>query len=131
MDVLLDTNFLVYIAKYKIASELDKFFPKKLLLPRQVLEETKKIATKGKGADKEAAAVALALIDKWKSSKTLFVVQTEAKSADKALFELAISKIGGKTDIAVATLDKKLIKRLKKAKVGIIGIRQKKYLTLD
>lgn len=130
MDVLLDTNFLVYIAKYKIASELDKFFPKKLLLPRQVLEETKKIATKGKGADKEAAAVALALIDKWKSSKTLFVVQTGAESADKALLELA-TKAANKTDIAVATLDKKLIKRLKKAKIGIIGIRQKKYLTLD
>lgn len=127
MEVLIDTNFLVYIAKYKIASELEKLFPKKLLLPKQVLEEIRGIAVKGKGADKEAATLALTLIDKWESSKKLFVVQPRAKSADKALLDLA----AGKTDVFVATLDKKLIKRLKKAKVGVIRIRQKKYLTFD
>lgn len=127
MEVLLDTNFLIYIARYKIASELDKLFPRKLLLPKQVLKEIEGIVAKGKGADKEAAALALTLIDKWKSSKKLFVIQTRAKSADKALLDLAT----GKKNRVVATLDKKLIKRLKKAKVGIIGIRQKKYLVSD
>jgi len=130
MEILLDTNFLIYIAKYKIASELDKFFPKKLFLPEQVLREIKGIAAKGKGADKESAVIALALINNWKNNKKLFVVQTIVKSADKALLELAITKAANK-DIAVATLDKKLIKRLKKAKIGIIGIRQKKYIMLD
>jgi len=131
MEILLDTNFLIYIAKYKIASELDKFFPKKLFLPEQVLREIKSIAAKGKGADKESAVIALALINNWKNNKKLFVVQTIVKSADKALLELAITKAANKEDIAVATLDKKLIKRLKKAKIGIIGIRQKKYIMLD
>jgi len=133
MEIFLDTNFLVYIAKYKIANELDKFFPKKLFLPEQVLKEIKSIAKKGKGADKESAALALALINNWKKNKKLFIIRTIAKSADKALFELATSKATNKAakEIAVATLDKKLIKRLKKANVDIIGIRQKKYLTLD
>lgn len=118
--IVLDANFLLYIAKYKIDLffELDRVcnFAYKLVLPQQVADELKKLSKKGKGKDKEAACLALEI------ARKACVRKVSARNADDALLVLASKNI-------LATMDKELRKRFKKAGKGrILSIRQKKYL---
>ncbi len=118
--IALDTNFLLYAAKYKIdiVSELDRIcdFSYKMVLPEQVLKELKGISTSGKGKDREAALLALQITNNFGIQKI------DAKSADDALLMLASGNV-------LATMDKELRKRFKKGKSArVIAIRQKKYL---
>ena len=126
--ILLDTNFLLYLAKYRIAHAIDNL-GEKLLLPKQVLKEITDISARSKGSLKQSAAIALALIEKWQQQGKLTIRTIEAKSADASLLKLAVlNKINKTENVAVATLDKKLIKRLKKASIDIMKIRQKKLV---
>jgi len=121
MLIALDTNFLVYIAKYKIdlLAELDRICENyKLVIPFQVIEELKKLTETGKLKDKEAAQLALQLLELLEKENKLTIKKIPAKDADSAILKLAPETI--------ATLDKELKKRFKKVK--ILTIRQKKYL---
>lgn len=135
MEILLDTNFLLYIAEYRLADNLEELYPKKIILPEQVLKEIEEIAEKRRGKLKKSAEIALLLIENWKKNKKLFVEKSKIKFADDAVIDLAgkkaAQKDAEKNDFFVATLDKNIIKSLKKDKIGIIKIRQKKYLILD
>ena len=118
--IALDTNFLLYAAKYKIdiVSELDRIcdFSYNMVLPEQVLKELMEISTSGKGKDREAALLALQLANNFEIRKI------DEKSADDALLKLASRNV-------LATMDKELRKRFKKGKgARVIAIRQKKYL---
>ena len=118
--IALDTNFLLYAAKYKIdiVSELDRIcdFSYNMVLPEQVLKELMEISTSGKGKDREAALLALQLANNFEIRKI------DEKSADDALLKLASRNV-------LATMDKELRKRFKKGKSArVIAIRQKKYL---
>ncbi len=125
--VVIDTNFLLYIAKYKIdlVSELDRLcnFAYKITVPEQVINELIKLgsSTKSKGKDREAALLALQQV------KNFEIHKVPAKNADEAVLKLSQEKQGN----ILATMDKELRKRFKKDKRGkLLLIRQKKYLTL-
>lgn len=121
-QIVLDTNFLMYAAKYKIdvVTELDRIcnFAYKIVLPEQVLNELIGLGTSKKvtGKDREAALLALQLV------KNIEILKIPGKNADDALLKVAQGTI-------LATMDKELRKRFKKDKRGkLISIRQKKYL---
>jgi len=125
MIVLTDTNFLIYCAKYGIFHEFDRIHAE-LILPEQVMSELQmlKISAK-KGSDKEAAELAMKFLKNFEEKGKLKIEKIEGKNADNAVLELAISNKN--KGISVATHDKALMKNLKKAKISIISIRQKKY----
>jgi len=124
MILIADTNFLIYLAKYKVAHELEDL-NMKIVLPSQVVNELEKKSKEGKGEDKKAAHYALILVKEWGKNNSLDVQKIEAKSADDAIISLALDNMG---NCFVATHDKELMKKLKKAKIAVIGVRQKKFL---
>jgi len=125
MKVILDTNFLVYLAENKIFDELDsKGY--QLLMPRLVDVELEKIqCSDAKGSDKEAALLAQTIMKRWTQLKKAKYLDIDGDNADNAIFEYAKSKKG---KVAVATLDAELKERLKKEQIPVIIIRQKKYI---
>ncbi len=118
--IIPDTNFLIYLAKYKM---LDKIEDYKILLLKQVLEEliflskSKKVKVK----DRESSELVLAFMEKIKD-KVEYFKHVNGK-ADDAVLKLAIEE-----KCFVGTMDKVLIKRLKKEKKKILIIRQKKFI---
>jgi len=118
--IILDTNFLVYIMKYKLAYQLEEH-RKEIIIPDQVINELYSLSKKARIKDREAAKMALVLIEGWKIKKE----ETEG-GADEAIKTLAL-----KNKATVATMDKLLIKELKKSKIHILKIRQKRHLILD
>ncbi|HIH33761.1 MAG TPA: hypothetical protein HA282_05205 [Nanoarchaeota archaeon] len=143
--IILDTNFLVYSAKYKIDIErecerlLDEGF--ELIVSLPVITELKVLQKEAELKDREAAALALELVKRFK------IVKTGAKRADDACLELALfpssESLGytargrehgaGRAEVekVLATMDKALRKRFKKGKKGrFLVIKQKKYLAL-
>lgn len=119
MLIIPDTNFLIYLSKYKLWHELTRLYGHYtfLILP-QVAHELKQLAEKAKGKDKEASLLALTLIKKVKAKKG---------SADLAIIKAAL-QLKAKQKFVVATMDKELVKKLKKQGIVILTIRQKKYL---
>ena len=130
MEIILDTNFVIYLFRYKLIDSLVSLRPSLVIVPDCVVSELNKLIKTKKGRDRESAKLGLMLIDRLKSQKMLSVVQSSSKYTDDALFDLAMEKNDKGIKVLVATLDKWLIKKLKKAKIGILGIRQKKYLII-
>ncbi|MEM2955964.1 MAG: PIN domain-containing protein [Candidatus Pacearchaeota archaeon] len=114
--IILDTNFLIYLLKYKIAHQLEEL-KHELAVPSQVIYELEKISVKGNMKDREAAKLVLTLLDKWH----IRILEAEG-NADEAI-EFLAKKEGAK----VATMDKLLTRKLKKLGIKIIKIRQKKH----
>lgn len=90
MKVILDTNFLIYCAKEKldyiekINNLLNEGF--NLVVPKQVIEELKRLKIKAKkGKDKDACDLALKILEK----KNIEIVQPAGKSVDDAIIKLA------------------------------------------
>ena len=112
-----DTNFLIYLVKFKMLDELDNY---KLITITQVLDELDKItrARKTKVDDRVAASIAL---DYFKSKNPELKIQKG--KADDAILALA-KKLGA----MIGTMDKGLSTKAKKQGIEIIKIRQKKYL---
>jgi hypothetical protein len=108
MNIILDTNFLIYCAKNKLdyVEEISNMLNEnyELVVPEQVIHELKKLSEdktgKVSGKDKRAADLALQLIDFNKIKK----IKAEGKSVDDAIVNL--SK-GNKKNI-VATLDREM-----------------------
>jgi rRNA-processing protein FCF1 len=119
MKILLDTNFLVTSVKFKIDIFLE-LKGNELFVTEPVLDELAKIARK-KGKDSTAAKMSLEMI----KEKNLKVLESKEKEADMSLLDY------GKKGYVVATQDKKLREKLRKAGTRIIYIRQKKYVFLE
>ncbi len=124
MEIILDTNFLIYCAKEKLdyVEELRRIFnePYELVVPEQVIQELEKIKNKTKqniplkkrkprykkttGKDKLAADLALQLLKKNKIKTT----NPQGKTVDQAIINLA--KENPKN--IVCTLDREMRKIL-------------------
>ena len=121
--IIIDTNFLLIPANFKvdIFSELERicFFKYKLYIVDRTLKELQNIIKLQKGADKDAAKLALLLI----KSKGLKIISTEEqKSVDDLIVELSDE------NTIVATQDIGLKRRLKAKGIKIITLKSKKKL---
>lgn len=124
MKVILDTNFLIYCTKEKIdyVEKLNEMLHEKfdIVVPLIVIDELKKIMKKQKrfipfvqrkarykkttGRDKEAAALALAILNKHIIDGVVKTIDISGKTVDEALIALAQED---KKNI-VCTLDKEM-----------------------
>ncbi len=120
MQIVIDTNSLIYAAKAKVdvITELKKMGFTKIIIPQEVLKELESIQNdkNQKGVDKNAAKLALQII---KFSKVDTVYLGRGHPDDKIL-EFAKSK-----NFAVLTNDRILKKRLKDESVQIFTISKK------
>ncbi len=109
MKIILDTNFLIYCAKEKIdyIEKLGNMFHEHfdLVVPQQVIAELKKVMTKKSekipfvkrvprfrkttGRDKEAASLALQILEKYISESIISIIKAEGKTVDQTLINLA------------------------------------------
>ncbi len=122
MRLILDTNFLIDIIRFKIdLDELDSLFltPFELLTLDSVIKELEKIS-KTNSQESKYAKVALELV-KIKKIKTLKVKET----TDKAILNLA------NKETVVATNDIELRKKLKALGIKTIYLKSKKHLDID
>ena len=112
MRIILDTNFLIYCAKFKIDffSEIDRIcdFNYKIAVLDITLNELERVKPKG-----------LPLIKKY--IEKIDIIKAEEEFVDRELIRLSHNN-----DI-IATQDIKLKRKLKKP---VIVIRQEKYLQL-
>jgi len=130
MIIIVDTNFLMYVAKYRIdlLSELDSLFMKfEVVIPQKVFSELQKLE-KSKGMDKFAASLALEIIEKLLSKKKLEIKGIEARNADDEIVKL-VEEMQKKEKIKVCTMDRKLADRVKKLGAGMVKIKQKKRIS--
>lgn len=118
-QILLDTNFILSCVKQKI-----DFFENlnlkglQILIPKQVIEELKKISeSKKKMHFKEDAKLALKILNANKFKK----IDIKEKYVDKGIIKYAKDK----PEIIIATLDKEIQDQTKNQK---IIIKQKKML---
>jgi rRNA-processing protein FCF1 len=120
--IIIDTNFLLIPAQFKIDifRKLEEFGGEFVVLEPS-LDELKKLV-KYKSKSGMQARIVLHMLNK----KNIAAVKTAEKSADDA-----IVKYASENRCAVATNDKKLIKRLKINEIKIIRLRQKKYFIME
>jgi rRNA-processing protein FCF1 len=120
MKVLIDANFLLIPGKFKvdIFQELQMFGKPELFILDKVVKELEGIAKKP-GQDSRHAHMGLFLID----SKGIDIIKSGRYSTDKE-----IERIAKKGDFIVCTQDRALIKNLRKKGIGVISLRQRKYL---
>jgi len=115
--IIVDTDFIINALKSKIELEysLKELFPYKveITLLDKTLEELQ---------NKPYGKLAKRLLSGFRIIKT-----SKEKTGDELLLEL----VQKNKNIIVATQDKKLKEKLKKGKIPIITIRQKKYLIVD
>ncbi len=119
MKVLLDTNFLMGVSQFNI----DVFRELKgheLRTLNGVIRELKK-HSEGHGQKAKAAEFALKLV----KSKGLKVLYSKEKDTDKAIV------IYAQRGYAVATQDRLLRTKSKRAGATVIYIRQKRYLVVE
>jgi len=118
--IILDTNFLVYIMRYKIAHILEEH-KTYLAVPKPVMIELEELSSGAKKIkDRDAAKLALLILDSW----GIRVLDAEG-NADKALLDLAV-----KNKAKVATMDKMLTRKLEEAGIEVIKLMQKKKLSI-
>jgi len=118
MKILLDTNFLVDVIRFKI--DLSELKGDELFLDEAVVKELKRISRRN---DKDSVSAKLSLV--MLQTKGLKILKSKEKEADLSLLEHA------KAGYAVATQDLELKKKLKKIGAKIIYIRQRKYVVKE
>lgn len=119
MKILLDTNFLMGVAQFKI-DIFRELRGHELITLNGVVRELRKHG-EGKGKRAQVAEFALKLV----KSKGLKVLYSKEKDTDKAIVGYA------KKGYAVATQDRLLRTKSKKAGATVIYIRQKRYLVVE
>jgi len=121
-EVILDTNFLMAVSQFKvdIFSELKRIcdFPYELFIIDKTINELESIIEEQKGKHKAAAKLALAIIKNKKIKK----IKTKEGTVDGLILGIADK------DTVVATQDMELKRKLRKKRVSLIVLRQKKYL---
>lgn len=117
MKIIPDTNLLIYLAKYKLLDELSIY---DLIVPRRVIEELVFLSKdrETNAEDRTSSIVALEFLKKRK----IKMIKQRGKTDD------IIIDIAKKHKIAIATMDKEMTDRAKKANIEVIKLRQKKYL---
>jgi len=121
--ILLDTNFLIDLAKFKIdAEELSVILtePYRLFMFSSAVTELKKIA-EGRGSSSKFAKIALEMI----RLEGIGIVKVKEKDTDKAVLNLA------NEDTIIATNDRELRKKLKNLGIKTIYLRSKKHLAMS
>lgn len=120
LTLIPDTNFLIYLVKYKLLDELENY---KLIIIPQIIEELEKLSKdkKKKMEDRIAASVAIMFL---KNSNAK--IEKATGKTDAAILKVAkkLKKIGAK----IGTMDKELSLKAEKLNIDVIKIRQKKYL---
>ncbi|UCD04542.1 MAG: hypothetical protein JSW73_02835 [Candidatus Woesearchaeota archaeon] len=126
MEILVDTNALIYAASSKIdifTVIRETFTDAEILIPKEVIEELKKIREGArKLSDKRAASLILQIINKRYIKK----IEMGEGNVDDLLIKEAL-----KRKAAVITSDKNLKQKLKKANIKTIYLKQKKILEAD
>ena len=124
MKVIIDTNFLLIPAQFKvdIFTEIDRIcnFDYKLYIIDKTIDELHNIIEKQKGRDKDAAKLALSLIN----HKDLNIIHT---NSSKDIVDDLIVKEAQKEQLIVATNDKELKQKLAN-KARMIVLKSRKYL---
>lgn len=125
MLVIPDTNFLVYLSKYRLWDDLGRLYGRyNLIVLPEVAYELESVAKKSKGKEQKDILLALEIVNQIKKKIT-----SKKGYADKAIIKIAKSlKEINKENFVIATMDKDLTKKVKKQKIKILTIRQKKYL---
>ncbi|HLD57709.1 MAG TPA: DNA-binding protein [archaeon] len=115
---LLDTNFLLIPAKFKvdIFLELRRLGVTQFYTLDSVLKEMETL-TKRPGEDSKHAKLSLKLLE----SKGVKILESKGQKVDKELLSLSKSYV-------ICTQDKELINQLKSERAEIVYLRQKKYL---
>jgi len=114
MRVILDTNFLIDCLRFKI--DLSELAGNELFVTDSIVFETEKI-TKRRAKESSLANLALEFIN----GNKLKILESEGNTDDSLI---KYSKKG----YAIATNDRALKAKLKKAGAKLIYIRQKRYL---
>ena len=121
--IIFDTNFILTAIKQKIdfISDLEGY---ELLVPKQVLEELKKMTTdkKKKLVERELAGISLAILNQNKSK--FKIIELEKRFVDTGLLRLKPQE-----KPVIATLDRE-IKRLLKGKFKFLTITKRKKLEI-
>lgn len=121
MAIILDTNFVIYLIKHKIADQARELG--RLVLPSTVEEELKKPTL---GSDERRyASAALELLDSWKVEK----IPAEGRSVDDSVLNLAKGLKKEGKEILVATLDAGLARKLGKEGIRTVGIKRGKIVS--
>ena len=124
--IILDTNFLLIpgIFCVDIFSEIKRVcdFKYELCVIDRTINELEHIVISSKGKYKKAASLSLELIKK----NRVKIIKTEKNmSVDDSIVLLS------NKNCIVATQDKDLKRRLKKVRIPIITMRQKRYVILE
>jgi rRNA-processing protein FCF1 len=121
MRALLDTNFLMIPGEFKvdIFSQLISLGYLEFFTIDLVVEELEKFSTKG-GKVSRAARLALELI----KNCDVTVIKTENKEG----VDVELLKTAKERNLVICTQDKELIKKIIKAGMRYITLRQGKYL---
>ena len=121
MKTILDTNFLIYITKQKIADQL-KQLGGELFVLDSVEKELKNPKLGNK--DKIYAAAALRLLEKWEVKK----LKDGFNDVDISILDAARKMKEGEGEIYVATLDEALVEKLRKNGIKILSIKKSKFI---
>ena len=124
--ILLDTKFLLIPAQFNvdIFSEIQRicYFKYEVFIMDKSLKELDNIVKNQKGAQKEAAKLAISLVD----FKKINIIKSETdKYVDDALLELSDPE-----DTLIATQDKELKERAKAKGLKVITLKQKSHLEI-
>jgi len=116
--ILLDSNFLISLVKFKVdLEEIGKLqHPYELITTNLVWNELKNLSKGNKNA-----RIAMKMIE----VKNIRIIKSKEKNADEAMIQLADK------DTIVATNDIELRKRLKAMKIKTIYLRAKKKLAIS
>jgi len=120
MKFIVDTNFMIYIARYKIDifNELLKFGKPEIFITENVLVELKKMS-KNKGKKGLYANTALKIV----KELGFKIIKSEFSDTDNDLVYNAT-----KEDMKICTMDKKVMEKARDKGLDMIIIRQRKYL---
>ena len=118
MKIILDTNALMAPVQsgVDIFSDLATLDFDEFIVPSGVVRELERLASSGRGADQNAARVAISLLDRCR------IVETDG-NVDDAILTLATG-----TGAAVLTNDAELKARLLDNGVSVVYVRQRSYL---
>ena len=121
--IIFDTNFILTAIKQKIdfISDLEGC---ELLVPKQVLEELKKMTTdkKKKLVERELAGISLAILNQNKSKFRIIELE-------KSFVDTGLLRLNPQEKPVIATLDRE-IKRLLKGKFKFLTITKRKKLEI-
>lgn len=124
MKIILDTNFLMAIAQFRIDifSEIGRIaeFRYDICILDKTIDELNNIIKVQKGKERFAAKLALDILD----AKGISQLKTGPGKTDDLIVDAA-----GK-DTVIATQDRELKRRVCRKGAKVIGIRQKRYLFL-